>query len=101
MLLRAQCSSYSSYLPHQFAQTSTFSLPLLFNASQLKDSRMHEFNYGLEFVLLISFIDAVSGEQVEHALVSLALLAQGGIYFLDSPIKEAITIYTRSLQNFI
>lgn len=36
-----------------------------------------EFNYGVEFVLLISFIDGVSRETVEHALTSLALLTSG------------------------
>ena len=33
-----------------------------------------EFNYGVEFVLLLSFVDGVTGEAVEHALASLSSL---------------------------
>ncbi|XP_028767502.1 uncharacterized protein LOC114725179 isoform X2 [Neltuma alba] len=36
-----------------------------------------EFNYGVEFVILISFLDGVPAEKVEDALTSLALLTSG------------------------
>lgn len=36
-----------------------------------------EFNYGVEFVLLISFVDNAFGVPVQHALASLARLTHG------------------------
>lgn len=36
-----------------------------------------EFNYGVEFVLLISFVDNAFGGPVQHALASLARLTYG------------------------
>ncbi|KAK4262740.1 hypothetical protein QN277_028260 [Acacia crassicarpa] len=36
-----------------------------------------EFNFGVEFVILISFLDGVSAEKVEDALTSLASLTSG------------------------
>ncbi|KAI4326984.1 hypothetical protein L6164_019493 [Bauhinia variegata] len=74
--------------------------------------RGEEFNYGVEFVLLISFINGVLGEQVEHALASLASLTQGspslivqstqGLNFSSSSKEytHGVMIRFRSIEAF-
>ncbi|KAF7828298.1 Stress-response A/B barrel domain-containing protein UP3 isoform A [Senna tora] len=71
-----------------------------------------EFNYGVEFVLLISFINGVSGETVEHALTSLAYLTLGspslivqstqGLNFNSSSMEytHGVVIRFRSVEAF-
>ncbi|KAL4602761.1 hypothetical protein ACB092_10G077300 [Castanea dentata] len=58
-----------------------------------------EFNYGVEFVLLISFVDNAFGAPVQHALASLARLTHGfPSLIVQSTQVEAFEIFVGSSE---